>query len=96
MENYSEVEKELKRLTKLLNFWAHEMKANNGQVSKKEWLSKQDVMTLLNVCSKTLYTYKKNGLIGYSKLSDKVILYSRESVKKLLESHYVEPKNQNT
>ena len=95
METISEVEKELNQLTKLINFCLREMKVNNGQVKKEEWLSKQDVMTLLNICSKTLYNYKRNGLVGYSKLSDKVILYSKESVKKLLESNYVAPKNQN-
>lgn len=50
----------------------------------KEWLTKFEAMTLLNIKSdSTLSTLRKNGTVPFTKLGGK-ILYNKEALEKLL------------
>ena len=52
-----------------------------------DWLDAQEVMQMLHVSSRTLSTYKKNNLLIYSHISKKKVMFSRESVLKMLDAN---------
>lgn len=51
------------------------------------------VMKLLNICSRTLQSYRDNGVLGYYRVSRKKIFYKYADVVALLEKNYIQPFN---
>ena len=57
--------------------------------TSKEWLSGNEVTNLLKVSSRTLQNYRDRGIIGFSKVGKKKILYKRADVFSLLDSYFI-------
>lgn len=51
------------------------------------------VMKMLNICSRTLQSYRDNGVLGFYRVSRKKIFYKYADVVALLEKNYVQPFN---
>ena len=49
-----------------------------------EWLDNQDVCLLLNICPRTLQSYRDSGKIGFSRINHK-IYYTLSDVQKFLQ-----------
>ena len=58
---------------------------NNADNSLKKWLNNEDVCQLLNICKRTLQTYRDNGTLGCSQIGHKMY-YRPEDVMKLLKT----------
>ena len=58
----------------------------------EQWLDNQDLCELLHVSKRTLQNYRDNGVIPFSQIGGK-IYYKATDVEKLLNKHYVNPKN---
>lgn len=56
----------------------------------KHYLTDSALSQRLNICKRTLVTYRTNGLLGYYNLPGK-ILYSDTDVEKFLQRHYLPP-----
>lgn len=54
-------------------------------VGQKEWLDNHDVCLLLDISKRTLQTYKKQGLLPFSKLNRKNY-FKKSDVLKLLQN----------
>jgi helix-turn-helix protein len=54
--------------------------------SNEKWLDKQDIMQLLHVSSRTLQTWRRNGIIRYSKIRRK-FYYPESGLQDLLNSN---------
>jgi hypothetical protein len=54
------------------------------------WIDVSDACRLLNVCKRTLQTYRDTGVIGYSKLSGKIYFRATE-IERFLYEHYIVP-----
>lgn len=61
------------------------------QNDTQEWLQPQDALKLLGVSSRCMQGYRDNGLIGFTQLTKKKILYLRADIEKMLEGKYVQP-----
>lgn len=61
---------------------------NPQSLDSAKWISKQEAAKRLNVCSKTIDSYMKKGILPYSQFKSK--LYIKPSdIDKILERHYV-------
>ena len=56
----------------------------------KRYLTDSALSRRLNICKRTLATYRANGALGYYNLSGK-ILYSDTDVEAFLQRHYLPP-----
>lgn len=56
----------------------------------KRYLTDSTLSRRLNICKRTLATYRTNGLLGYYNLTGK-ILYSDAEVEDFLQRHYMPP-----
>lgn len=56
----------------------------------KRYLTDSTLSRRLNICKRTLATYRANGLLGYYNLPGK-ILYSDAEVEEFLQRHYLPP-----
>lgn len=56
----------------------------------KRYLTDSAISRYLNICKRTLATYRVNGLLGYYNLPGK-ILYSDTDVEEFLQRHYLPP-----
>lgn len=56
----------------------------------KRYLTDSTLSRRLNICKRTLATYRANGLLGYYNLPGK-ILYSDAEVEDFLQRHYLPP-----
>lgn len=56
----------------------------------KHYLTDSTLSRRLNICKRTLATYRANGLLGYYNLPGK-ILYSDTDVEEFLQRHYLPP-----
>lgn len=56
----------------------------------KRYLTDHAISRRLNICKRTLATYRANGLLGYYNLPGK-ILYSDTDVEEFLQRHYLPP-----
>ena len=56
---------------------------------KEDWLTSEDVMALLNISGSTLYRYRKDGRLPYTKLG-RVICYPMSLINKYLSQHSVQ------
>lgn len=56
----------------------------------KRYLTDSTLSRRLNICKRTLATYRANGLLGYYNLPGK-ILYSDTEVEDFLQRHYLPP-----
>ena len=56
----------------------------------KRYLTDSAVCRRLNICKRTLATYRSNGALGYYNLPGK-ILYSDTDVEDFLQRHYLPP-----
>lgn len=56
----------------------------------KRYLTDSTLSRRLNICKRTLATYRANGLLGYYNLPGK-ILYSDAEIEELLQRHYLPP-----
>lgn len=56
---------------------------NLAHTEPKKWLKSKDVVKMLNICSKTLQTYRNKGLIPYSKIG-KSLFYANTDIENLL------------
>lgn len=54
---------------------------------KKEWITGNDVEQILKVKSRTLLTWRENGVLPYTQIRGK-ILYKISDVEKLLNDNY--------
>ena len=61
----------------------------DSKVSNEEKLlyTNKEVLTMLDVGDKLLRQYRKNGLIGYSKIGDK-FFYQEKDIVEFLNNHY--------
>lgn len=60
-------------------------------LGKKEWLTKEELMTLTGWSSRTIQHMRDSKQIPYSQHGRK-ILYPREGILEFLEDHYIKPK----
>jgi hypothetical protein len=51
------------------------------------------VMKMLNICSRTLQSYRDNGVLGFYRVSRKKMYYKYADVVALLEKNYTQPFN---
>ena len=56
----------------------------------RRYMSNSMLCRKLNICKRTLATYRANGVLGYYNLSGK-ILYSDTDVEAFLQRHYLPP-----
>lgn len=56
----------------------------------KRYLTDSTLSRRLNICKRTLATYRANGLLGYYNLPGK-ILYSDAEIEEFLQRHYLPP-----
>lgn len=56
----------------------------------KHYLSDSTLCRILNICKRTLATYRANGVLGYYNLPGK-ILYSDTDIEAFLQRHYLPP-----
>lgn len=56
----------------------------------KRYLTDSALSSRLNICKRTLATYRANGVLGYYNLPGK-ILYSDTDVEAFLQRHYLPP-----
>lgn len=56
----------------------------------KRYLTDSTLSRWLNICKRTLATYRANGLLGYYNLPGK-ILYSDAEIEEFLQRHYLPP-----
>lgn len=64
---------------------------------RKDWLTTEEVMELLNVSRRTLQNYRKEGKISYTQLTPKgKILYPRDGIEELLKNNMVKSKDEKT
>lgn len=56
----------------------------------KRYLTDSSLSRRLNICKRTLATYRANGLLGYYNLPGK-ILYSDTDIEDFLQRHYLPP-----
>lgn len=56
----------------------------------KRYLTDSSLSRRLNICKRTLATYRANGLLGYYNLPEK-ILYSDTDIEDFLQRHYLPP-----
>lgn len=56
----------------------------------KRYLTDSSLSRRLNICKRTLATYRTNGLLGYYNLPGK-ILYSDTDIEGFLQRHYLPP-----
>ena len=62
----------------------------------KEWLTTTELAEYLQVSLRTLQNYRDKGLIGFTQICKKKILYKRLDVEELLNNNYNKPfKNKN-
>lgn len=69
------------------------LKANTSEEKVSEWLTGDEVMSILKISSRCLQNYRDEGRIGFSQIGRRKIYYSRQSVIDLLKENYVEPFN---
>lgn len=55
---------------------------------KKDWLSTEEVMEMINVSRRTVQNYRDDGKISYTQDGRK-ILYPRESIEKFLRDNMI-------
>jgi len=54
------------------------------------WLDKQDVMQILHISSRTLYTLRTNGTLPFSRIGNK-LYYKHSDIQQLLKDNYTLP-----
>ena len=70
---------------------AETLKENTNPIFQgKRYLTDSAVSRRLNICKRTLATYRANGTLGYYNLPGK-ILYSDTDVEAFLQRHYLPP-----
>ena len=70
---------------------AETLKENTNPIFQgKRYLTDSAVSRRLNICKRTLATYRANGALGYYNLPGK-ILYSDTDVEAFLQRHYLPP-----
>jgi DNA-binding transcriptional MerR regulator len=57
---------------------------------KEEWITGEDVIKILRISTRTLFSYRSKGILSYSQIGRK-ISYKLSDVYALLERHYVKP-----
>jgi len=63
----------------------------NQQADPDKWIDKQDVLLKMNISSRTLFNWRKNNILPFTKLGGKI--YYRESdLKAMLEMHASRPR----
>lgn len=68
------------------------LQSNIKSDSEPEWISKKDACQRLRVCTKTLDSYMKKGIIPFTQFKSKVYIKASD-IKRHLEKYYV-TKNQ--
>ena len=70
---------------------AETLKENTNPIFQgKRYLTDSAVSRRLNICKRTLATYRANGALGYYNLPGK-LLYSETDVEAFLQRHYLPP-----
>jgi len=59
----------------------------NSKLEPK-WMTGEEVLTYLNIGLRTLQNYRDKGLIGFTQICKKKILYKRLDVEELLNNNY--------
>jgi len=59
----------------------------NSQVLAEEWLTKEQVLTILQVCPRTLEYFKSSGKLPYSKIG-RTVRFKTSDVEHLLIANY--------
>lgn len=68
-------------------------KLNNldGHSNTSEWLTRLEVIQMLNVSARTLQNYRDKGILGFSQVGKRQIYYKRKDVELLLNKNYIKP-----
>jgi hypothetical protein len=66
-----------------------EMKKTHIQVLCEEWITAEQVMTILRICPRTLQSLKSKGLISCSKING-IHLYRTADIEQLLNRNYLD------
>lgn len=66
---------------------------NNGSLSNKSWLNKKEACQMLRISERTLQTYRKTGIIPFSRIQGK-IYYKAEDMQAFFNDHYQNSKTQ--
>ncbi len=64
-----------------------QLNKNRLKAYREAWLDGQDVMQLLHISSRTLQTYRNNGILPFSQIRGK-IYYKFSDIENILESNY--------
>lgn len=60
---------------------------SSGSLSKKNWLNKKEACQMLRISERTLQTYRKTGVIPFSRIQGK-IYYKAEDMQAFFNDHY--------
>lgn len=66
----------------------HRLQSKNKDRTSIGWIDGQDVMTILNISSRTLQTYRDNGTLPFTQIGAK-IYYKPSDVESILQSSKV-------
>ena len=94
MTEITELTKEVQRLRAQLNRIEGLLKLPTVDNLRAEWLSGEQALEILNVRPRTLQKYREERRFGFSQVGHK-IYYRASDIQAHLESHYIQPKNQN-
>lgn len=61
--------------------------SSQGNLNMKSWLNRKEACQMLRVSERTLQTYRKTGVIPFSRIQGK-IYYKAEDIKAFFEDHY--------
>lgn len=74
----------VEKFEKTVNMIESLCQATSGDALLKKWLDVQDVCQILNISKRTLQTYRDNGTLPYTRISNKMF-YKPEDVRMLIE-----------
>jgi len=72
---------------KLINEVVNRLKLSEKESSKDQWIDDKEAMNILNIGKTTLSKYRSEGLIRFSQIGKKVILYDRLSLLEFIEKN---------
>jgi len=86
IEDLYELMNKIDRLIKMLEALDH---TNMNPEAPFGWLDSPDVMKLLKISSRTLQSYRDNGILPFSKIGGKVF-FKRSDIEEILEKNRME------
>lgn len=87
MQEFLNIASSIKRDIEVLSKSVSEMKKTHAQVLSEEWITKDQVMQILKIGTRTFQKLKSKKVINYSKING-ICLYRASEIESLLTKNY--------